>query len=157
MENSEPLKMTEIPKTAWETLAIDLKGLFPTGEHILVVIDYRSRYPAIAILKSITSQTVIKALTKIFSNFGYPDQITSDNGKQFTSTEFKNYLKLHGIKLRVVTPYWPSANGEVERFNHTLGKFIKCTHSAGKDWRKEIEGFLLQYRTTPQQDNHLHQ
>ena len=145
----EPLKMTEIPQTSWETLAIDLKGPLPTGEHILVVIDYRSRYPALAVMKSITSQNIIKALTKIFATFGYPNLLTSDNGKQFTSQEFKDYLKQHGIKLRVVTPYWPSANGEVERFNRTLGKFIKCTHSAGKDWRKELNGFLLQYRTTP--------
>ena len=28
-----------------------------------------------------------------------------------------------------VTPYWPSANGEAERFNRTIGKAIQCYHA----------------------------
>ena len=75
--------------------------------------------------------------------------MTSDNGSQFTSAEYRTYLYQHGIRPRVFTPYWPSANGEVERFNRTLGKAIQTAHTEGKDWRKELPGFLLQYRTTP--------
>lgn len=75
--------------------------------------------------------------------------ITSDNGKQFISAEYNSFLQQHGIRPRVVTPYWPSANGEVERFNRTLGKAIQTAHAENKDWHKELPGFLLQYRTTP--------
>ena len=75
----EPLKMTEIRKSPWEVLAIDLKRPLPTGEHLLVLIDYRSRYPVIAKLKEISSTTVINALTKIFPIFLFP--ITAGNGK----------------------------------------------------------------------------
>jgi len=145
----EPLLMTEIPKRPWETLAIDLKGPFPTGDHILVLIDYYSRYPVTAVLDEITSARVIQALKEIFAIFGYPNTITSDNGKQFISTEYKSFLLQHGIRPRVVTPYWPSANGEVERFNRTLGKAIQTAHAENKDWHRELPGFLLQYRTTP--------
>ena len=49
----------------------------------------------------------------------------------------------------MVTPYWPSANGEVERFNRTLGRAIKCAHVDGTNWKVELEKFLFQYRTTP--------
>ena len=57
--------------------------------------------------------------------FGYPREITSDNGPQLVSNTFKDYLNQHDIKHRMVIPYWPSANGEVERFNITLGRDIK--------------------------------
>ena len=48
-----------------------------------------------------------------------------------------------------VTPYWPSANGEAERFNRTIGKAIQCYHAEWKDWRNHIQEFLLQCCTTP--------
>ena len=52
----EPLKMSEIPKSPWQTIAIDLKGPFSTGEHVLVIIDYRSRYPVLATMKKAPPQ-----------------------------------------------------------------------------------------------------
>ena len=47
------------------------------------------------------------------------------------------------------TPYGSSTNGEVECFNRRYGKAIQCSHAKGKNWKKEIEQFLLQYRTAP--------
>lgn len=55
--------------------------------------------------------------------------------RQWTTIQirgFRQYLKSHDIRLRIVMPYWPSANGEVERFNRTLGKAIRCAHAEGK-------------------------
>ena len=48
-----------------ETLAMDLKGPFPSGEHLLVIIDYRSRYPIPALLDTITSTEIIKKLEEV--------------------------------------------------------------------------------------------
>ena len=53
------------------------------------------------------------------------------------------------IRVLYLTPYWPSANSEAERFNRTIGKAIQCYHAEGKDSRNHIQEFLLQYRTTP--------
>ena len=80
--------MSEIPKSAWHTVAVDIQGPYPTGAYILLLFDYRSRYPVIAIMKTVTSQTVLNSLTKTFSMFGYPHRVGSDNGPQFTSEEF---------------------------------------------------------------------
>ena len=145
----EPLKMSEIPKRPWEILAIDIKGPFPCGTNLLVIIDYRSRYPIVISMKTITAENIISGLKKTFSIFGYPRKITSDNGKQFRSKEYLDYLDSHDIQPRVVTPYWPSANGEVERFNRTLGKAIRCAHVNKRNWKTELDKFLSQYRTTP--------
>lgn len=37
--NCEPLLMSEILDNPWDTVAIKLKGPFPTGENILVSVD----------------------------------------------------------------------------------------------------------------------
>ena len=44
---------------------MDLKGPFPSGEHLLVIIDYRSRYPIPALLDTITSTEIIKKLEEV--------------------------------------------------------------------------------------------
>ena len=41
------------------------------------------------------------------------------------------------------------ATGEVERFNTTITKTIKCALTEGKDWKEASQQFLLMYRTTP--------
>jgi len=50
---------------------------------------------------------------------------------------------------RHVTPYDPSANGEVERFNWNLKKCIQAAVTEGVDWRKALQNFLMNYRSTP--------
>ena len=54
-----------------------------------------------------------------------------------------------GVEHRHITPLWPRANGEVERQNKTLLKAIRAAHAEGKNWRKELNKFLLAYRSTP--------
>ena len=44
--------------------------------------------------------------------------------------------------------YWPQSNGEVERCNETLLKVIRIANLEGKDWKKALQDFLFQYRTT---------
>ena len=145
----EPLKMSEIPKTSWHTLALDIKGPFPCGTILLVLIDYRSRYPVVTSIKTLNSVNIIKSLEKTFSLFGYPAKVTTGNGSQFKSSEFKTYLSTNNIEHRMVTPYWPIAIDEVERFNRTPGKAIKCAHGQGKNWKDELDEFLLEYHSTP--------
>ncbi|XP_057291219.1 uncharacterized protein K02A2.6-like [Hydractinia symbiolongicarpus] len=139
------------PTNNWEHLAIDLKGPLPptNNESILVIIDYKTRYPVAITIRSTTTQHVINCLEKTFSMFGYPRKIRSDNGPQFTSAEIEQYFKERNIHHERSSPYNPQGNGEVERFNRTLSKVIKCAITEQKDWKKELDHFLLMYRTTP--------
>lgn len=43
-----------------------------------------------------------------------------DNGKEYTSNEFENYLFQHGIKHQTIVPYNPQQNEVVERINRTI-------------------------------------
>ena len=145
----EPLMPTELPLGKWQDLSLDLLVPMPTGEYLLVVIDYYSRYYEVEILMSVTASQIISRLEKIFAVHGLPVTITSDNGPQFRSEEFEHYLVGNGILHRKVTPQWAQANGEVERQNRSLLKSMRIAQAEGKNWRKELVHYLATYRTTP--------
>ncbi|XP_062511687.1 uncharacterized protein K02A2.6-like [Corticium candelabrum] len=144
-----PVKSTALPQGPWEDLATDLLGPLPTGETLLVTVDYYSRYFEVDILRSTTAQSVINRLNVHFARYGIPRSIRTDNGPQFIASEFTAFLNELGIQHRRNTPLWPRANGEVERQNRTLLKAIKVANLEQKPWRVELQRFLLAYRSTP--------
>ena len=145
----EPLKMTPLPETPWCELSTDFYGPLPSGEYLLVIIDDYSRFPVVELVRSTSANTVIPVLDKVLSTFGTPDILKSDNGAPFNSGQFHSYAENMGFKHRKVTPYWPRANGEAERFMKNLGKVMKTSTSEGKPWKQELNKFLRNYRATP--------
>ena len=144
-----PVKSTPLPSSPWKHLAADLLGPLPTGESLLVTVDYYSRYFEVDILHSTTSKVIISRLRTQFAWHGIPHSLRTDNGPQFVSDEFRQFLSEMGIQHRRNTPLWPRANGEVERQNRTLLKTLKIAHAEQKNWNIELQCFLLPYRTTP--------
>ena len=108
-ERPEPMSRTTLPQGPWQDLAIDFLGPFPSGDNILVVIDYYSRNFEIDIMKSISSEKTIQSLKRIFTTHGLPYSITSDNGPQFKSEIFQEFCIENNIQHRFVTPLWPQA------------------------------------------------
>ena len=62
----------------------------------------------------------MKLVDEMFCRFSPPEQIHSDQGRQFESELIKEICKLLQIKKSHTTPYRPQGNGMVERFNRTL-------------------------------------
>lgn len=145
----QPMSRTVLPSGPWIYLGIDLFGPLPSDEHLLVVIDYYSRFFEVKILKDITSKGIIDALYEIFARLGLPEKIQSDNGPQFASKEFSQYCKSMGIILIHSPPYFPRVNGEVERQMRSLKKIIVIALNTNTDWVRAIQEFLFAYRTTP--------
>ena len=73
----------------------------------------------------------------------------SDNGTQFTSAEFSNFLKQRGIVHLKSSLYYPCANGEVERFNRVLKDCLPTASIQGTPWKPFTRPFLMDYRATP--------
>lgn len=145
----EPMMRCTLPEKPWIDIAIDFLSPLPSGEYLLVVIDYYSRFIEIEIMVKITAQETIKRLKRIFQTWCPPNTITLDNAKQFVSTEFKEYCTSQGIHLNHTSPYWPQANGEVERQNRSLLKRMKIAHAIHEDWKAELDLFLELYNNTP--------
>ena len=110
----EPIKPTLLPRGSWQDLAVDLLGPLPSGDSVLVVVDYFSRFYEIGVMRSTTSEKIIERLEEIFTTHGLPLSVTSDNRPQFRSDVFQRYLEDCGVEHRKTTPVWPQANGEVE-------------------------------------------
>ena len=146
---SEPLQSPPLPNCAWDKPKIDFYGPLPSGQYILVIMDFYSRFPEVEILTSISAKNVIPKLDNIFARHAVPSQIISDNGPPFHSHEFHHYMIMMGIKQTTSTPLWPQGNSEVEAFMKPLGKAIRTANLEGRPWRQELSKFLLAYRSTP--------
>ncbi|XP_058827416.1 uncharacterized protein K02A2.6-like [Topomyia yanbarensis] len=145
----EPMRRRRMPSEPWIDVAMDFLGLLPSGDYLLVIVDYFSRYKEICIMKKITSEETIKQTEPIFVRQGYPRTITLDNGREFISKEFEDYCRIKNITLNHTVPYWPQANGEVERQNSSLLKRLKISHALHRDWKVDLLQYLLMYNTTP--------
>ncbi|XP_055522720.1 uncharacterized protein K02A2.6-like [Wyeomyia smithii] len=64
-------------------------------------------------------------LDDIFSRFGNPKILVSDNGSQFVSARFKQFCDEAGITHLTIAPYHPQSNGQAERFVDTLKRGLK--------------------------------
>ena len=144
----EPVIRTTMPSHPWDHLALDLLELQP-GEELVVLTDYHSRWFEVASLQKAHTANVTKCLDAIFESHGLPLSIRTDNGPQFVSGEFKDYMEERGIRHIKGIPYYPEANGEVERQNRSILKVVRAARAGGKNWKGEMKDFLLAYRSTP--------
>ena len=94
----EPMARADAPSGPWQDCAADILGPLPSGENLLVIMDYYSRYFEVVILRSTTSTKVIVSLQPIFARFGVPHTLKTDNGPLFISDEFKAFLLENGIE-----------------------------------------------------------
>lgn len=144
----EPVKSIRLPEGPWQDISTDLLDI-SDGEHLLVVVDYRSRWMEAILLKKADAQHVIKSMEAIFRTHGLPGTVRSDDGPPFELKEFEAFLEYLGIEHKKCVPYWPQSNGEVERCNETLLKIVRISRLEARDWQKALQDFLFQYRVTP--------
>ena len=71
-----------------------------------------------------------------------PEAVTTDNGPQFTSFEFSEFLRSQGIEHRFTSLYNPQSNGGVERFNRTTKERIKAFMAERKSFAKAVRKTL---------------
>lgn len=145
----EEMIRRKLPEKPWKDIAVDFMGPIQSGEYLLVLVDYFSRYMEVVIMKSITTEKTIQEMETIFARFGYPETVTADNGPQFKSEEFGKFCKDNAIQLNLSIPYWPQANGEVERQNRSILKRLKIAAVEQRNWKGSLQEFLLMYRSTP--------
>lgn len=55
----------------------------------------------------------------------FPQQITSDNGSQLKSLQFREFTEKLGLKHVFTSEYHPQSNGMDERFNGSLIKILR--------------------------------
>lgn len=148
-DRPDEFKPRALPSKPWVDLGMDYLGPLPTGESLLVVIDYYSRYMEVKIVKDQTAKTTKECLDEIFTRLGFPYTLQFDNARQLVSEEVTAYCSKNGIAWINTTPYWPQANGEVERQNRSLMRRLRIGYNSHGNWKSELTDFLKMYYTTP--------
>ena len=143
-----PIQPMPIPQQAWDVIYVDFLGPLPTKDLLLAIIDGRTRYPEVEIVRNTSAKSTIQCFESIFSRHGIPRTIVSDNGPPFQGDEIRQYMSTNGIKHRKLTPIWPQANGEAETFMKPLTKCLQTAVVEHKDWKLELQRFLMNYRAT---------
>jgi len=137
-------------------MAVDLVGPFPESDsgnsYIMVVADYFSRWmEAFPIPNQEASTVAEKLVDEIFLRFSAPEQLHSDQGRQFKSQLMAEVCKLLQIHKTRTTPYHPQSDGLVERFNRTmLAMLSTCAKGNPLDWERHVRKVCMAYNTSVQ-------
>ena len=137
--HKQPMIATELPDYPWQKIATDLFHF--KGATYLLVVDYFSRFPEIAKLSNTTSLNIINALKTIFSRYGIPETVVSDNGPQYSAQEFKDFAKAYNFTHITSSPHYAQSNGQAERTVRTVKKLLREA--------SDPHLALLTYRSTP--------
>jgi hypothetical protein len=138
-------------------MGFDLVGPFKKVKggftHIFVAVDKFMKWIIVKPVVSIIVAKVVEFVKVIMYMFGVPNNIITDNGTQFTMTEFKDFCTRSGIKISYALVSHPQSNGQVEWSNGMIlqglkpGILDRLKPYTGK-WGKELPSELWAHRTT---------
>ena len=140
-----PLQPWSWPTRPWQRVHIDYAEY--QGKYFFVAVDAHSKWPEIFATTKTTTEKTISILRHLFSSYGFPEEIVSDNGPQFTSDQFADFLRQNGVRHTRSAPYHPATNGAAERMVQVLKKGFKLASPLSVD--HQLANLLLSYRSTP--------
>ena len=138
----------------WRSISIDLIGPMPRSARqarfALVIVDLFSGWLEVFPIRTANEKTIATILVnELFSRYGSPNCIRSDNGSVFLSKVVREIYRKFRIKPSVTPVYSPKGN-YVERANKELKRmiatFIDGNH---KDWDLHIKQFCLAQNAAP--------
>ena len=123
-----------------------------TRKYLFCIIDHFSKYGMAFIINNKEATTILKYLKIALEANGFPEEIGSDNGKEFKNKLIENYLEENNIKFIHGAPYNPHSQGVVERFHQTIKDLLYSIYQDEKNMElKECLDIALK-----KYNNHLH-
>ncbi|XP_075483679.1 uncharacterized protein LOC142523834 [Primulina tabacum] len=133
----QQLRCHELPLTnileveLFHVWGIDFLGPFPSSfgqSYILLTADYVSKW--VEAIANITNdaRVVVKFVHRnIFTRFGTPRAIISDEVTHFCNKVFNSLLAKYDVNHRVTLAYHPQANGQAEISNREIKQILEKT------------------------------
>lgn len=136
-----PLMPLPVPKHPYEIIATDLFHL--EGRDYLLVVDCYSKWvDVVELSQSTTSSVVVAALKRLLSERGLCSELHSDNGPQYTSKLFRDFMCTYNIRHVTSSPGFPQSNGQAERMVQTVKQIMR---KSGSEWMSGLRSL----RNTP--------
>ena len=135
----------EVPLHPWSKLVTDIFH-FGCASYLLIV-DYTSRFPVVCELSSMTGQHVGTQCKLIFSEYGRPETLISDNGPCYTVEAFTSVMNSYNVNHITSSPLYPQSNELFEKYVQIVKSLSYKAQEEGKD----LFQCLMTYHNT-----HLH-
>jgi putative transposase len=138
------------PHKHWH-LDISYVNVCGTFYYLISVLDGYSRYIVHwEIRESMTEQDTEIVLQRAREAFpGESPRVITDNGSQFISRDFKEFIRITGMTHVRTSPYYPQSNGKLERWHGTIK--AECirpgTPLSVEDARRIVTQFVEHYNT----------
>ena len=148
-----PLQPLPIVSEPFSKVAFDLVGPLPRSssgyKYILTAMCLYTKYPEAIPLKRVDNVSVLEGLMEIFSRYGFPSEILTDQGSVFMSKLTSECCKTFGISKVRTSPYHPQSDGALERWHACLKSMFKKSEEDLRHWDKLLKFVLFAYRETP--------
>ena len=115
----------------WTSLSID--NFEYKGRHYLIILDRCTKFVVVKCVHSYDAGTTVETMCEVFSEFGLPENIHSDRGRNFLSNQFTQFLNALGIDLTFCSAYHHSSN-PAECAIRNVKNLMKHCAGAGKSW-----------------------
>ena len=135
-----------------QKLYVDLIGPLPetwqNEKYILSVEDGFTRHANAYPLHNKEAATVARVLIDEYCcDYGFPEAIHSDNGKEFVNALWEQLCDRLGIRKTTTPTYNPQSN-IVERWHRTLNMMMKTfLERDDREWAKYIPAMVMAYNT----------
>ncbi|XP_075728639.1 uncharacterized protein LOC119176573 isoform X2 [Rhipicephalus microplus] len=136
-----------ISRERWSRLHADYAGPI-SNKMLLVIVDAHSNWIEAIPVSRATANATVDSMRTLFSRFGLPRTIVTDNGTPFTGAEFAQFVQKNGIEHIRTPPYHPQSNGLAERAVRTLKDGLK--RMPGVELSTALSRILCNYRNSPQ-------
>lgn len=94
---------------------------------ILVVTDWFTKFVSLFPLRRATAAKVVEVLERhIFLQFGVPEVVIMDNGKQFVSKELMALFDRYRVRKIWYNSFYHPQNNFTERYNRTIGNCLRA-------------------------------
>ncbi|PAA78757.1 hypothetical protein BOX15_Mlig016452g7 [Macrostomum lignano] len=149
-----PLVQVPGVEEAFTKVIIDISGPYTRTasghQYILSIIDAATRFPEGVPLRKIDAESVAKALVDCFVRTGFPREIQSDKGTNFSSALLQALYRCTGVEGIQSTPYHPQSQALVERFHGTLKNMLRRLPAREKKkWDQYLPYLLFAIREVP--------
>nr|GEX67611.1 reverse transcriptase domain-containing protein [Tanacetum cinerariifolium] len=135
----------------FDVWGIYFMGPFPSSKgnkYILVAVDYLSKWVEAKVLPTNDARVVVKFLKSLFSQFGKPKAIISDQGTHFCNDQFSRVMVKYGVTHRLSTAYHPQTSGQVKVTNRGLKRILEKTVGENRAlWSDKLEDALWAFQT----------
>lgn len=135
----------------WEMVSVDLIGKLPRSKsgfaYLIVMIDVFTKYVLVKPIRTATTKAILSFLEENFMMFSVPRVVTSDNGSQFISKEYKKFLEDYNISPWYTASYHAQANS-VERSNRVIKTAIRAYIDENhREWDLNIQKIAYAIRS----------